>query len=135
MTIKEIAKIIKNAGGNLYLVGGAVRDEVLNRPIKDEDYCVTGISSEDFIKLFPETKTQGKSFEVFVLENKEFAMARVERKLGIGHRNFEITTNKDITIEDDLFRRDLSINAIAKEVLTGKIIDPFNGIKSIKIKN
>lgn len=134
MTIKKIAKIIKNAGGNLYLVGGAVRDEILNRPIKDEDYCVTGILPEDFIKLFPDARIQGKSFEVFILENKEFAMARVERKLGIGHRNFEITTNKNIKIEDDLFRRDLSINAIAKEVVTGKIIDPFNGIKSIKEK-
>ena len=134
MTVEEIAKKIKDAGGNLYLVGGAVRDKIMGRPIKDEDYCVTGITTDEFIKIFPEVKTQGKSFEVFILDNKEFAMARTEKKNGIGHREFEIKTNKNITIEEDLSRRDLKVNAIAEEVLTGEVIDPFNGIKSIKEK-
>lgn len=134
MTIEEIAKKIKNAGGTLYLVGGAVRDKIMKRPIKDEDYCVTGITSENFKKIFPEARTQGKSFEVYILENKEFAMARTETKTGIGHKEFKITTNKDISIEEDLSRRDLSVNAIAEDVLTGKIIDPFEGIKAIKEK-
>lgn len=134
MTIEEIALKIKNAGGNLYLVGGAVRDRIIGRPIKDEDYCITGISAKEFQNIFPETKIQGKSFEVFILENKEFAMARTEKKSGIGHKEFEIATSKLITIEEDLARRDVSINAIAIEVLTGKTIDPFNGINSIKEK-
>ena len=134
MTIEEIAKKIKNAGGTLYLVGGAVRDRIMKGPIKDEDYCVTGITSEDFKKLFPEARTQGKSFEVYILENKEFAMARTETKTGMGHKEFKIITNKDISIEEDLSRRDLSVNAIAEDVLTGKIIDPFEGIKAIKEK-
>ena len=134
MTIEEIAKTIKNAGGNLYLVGGAVRDKIMKRQIKDEDYCITGITGEEFIQLFPQAKTQGKFFEVFILENKEFALARTERKTGTGHRNFEIITNKNITIEEDLSRRDISINAIAQDVLTKEIIDPFNGIKSIEEK-
>ena len=134
MTIEEIAKTIKNAGGNLYLVGGAVRDKIMKRQINDEDYCITGITGEEFIQLFPQAKTQGKFFEVFILENKEFALARTERKTGTGHRNFEIITNKNITIEEDLSRRDISINAIAQDVLTKEIIDPFNGIKSIEEK-
>ena len=134
MTIKEIALRIKNAGGTLYLVGGAVRDQIMGRQIKDEDYCVTGLSFDEFRKLFPKAKIQGKAFGVFVLENKEFAMARTEEKTGTGHKEFNIKTNKNITIEEDLSRRDLSINAIAQDVLTKRIIDPFNGIKSIKEK-
>lgn len=83
MTIKEIAKVITKEGGSLYLVGGSIRDKYLGRESKDEDYCVTGISSSKFIELFPEARIQGKSFEVFVLDNKEFAMARKEVKKGI----------------------------------------------------
>ncbi len=113
-------------GGRLYLVGGAVRDSLLNRPIYDEDYCVTGITKDKFINLFPQAISRGKAFEVFDLEGKEFALARTEKKIGKGHKSFEITTGKDITIEEDLKRRDLCINAIAKDVLTGEIIDPFN---------
>lgn len=126
MEIIDIAKLIEKSGGRLYLVGGAVRDTLLNRPIYDEDYCVTGISKNEFINLFPKAISRGKAFEVFDLEGKEFALARTEKKIGKGHKSFEITTGKNITIEEDLKRRDLSINAIAKDVLTGEIIDPFN---------
>lgn len=126
MEVTDIAKLIEKAGGRLYLVGGAVRDSLLNRPIYDEDYCVTGITKDEFINLFPEAILRGKSFEVFDLYGKEFALARTERKIGKGHKSFEITTGKDITIEEDLKRRDITVNAIAKDALTGKIIDPFN---------
>lgn len=105
---------------------------MLNREVKDEDYCVVGITSEQFKNLFPESFVRGKSFEVFDLNGKEFAMARSERKTGIGHKAFEITTNKDITIEQDLARRDITINSIAQDVLTGKIIDPFNGKQDLE---
>ena len=91
----------------------------------DEDYCVTGISKEEFEELFPNAISRGKSFEVYDLENKEFALARKDIKEGVGHRGFKIITGKEITIEEDLQRRDITINSIAKEVLTGKIIDPF----------
>lgn len=134
MTIEEIAKKIKNAGGNLYLVGGAVRDKILGRTIKDEDYCVTGLSDEEFIKIFPNTREQGKAFKVFTLENKEFAMARTEEKRELGHKGFLIEINENITIEEDLRRRDITINAIAQNVLTEEIIDPYNGIQDIKNK-
>lgn len=134
MTILEIANKIKNAGGNLYIVGGAVRDKILGKESKDEDYCVTGITKDEFIEIFPEAKYQGKFFEVFVLENKEFAMARTEEKTGLGHKEFTVKTDKNITIEEDLKRRDITINAIAQDVITGEIIDPYNGIKDIKEK-
>lgn len=134
MTIIEIAEKIKQNGGNLYLVGGSVRDKFIGSKSKDEDYCVTGISAEKLKMLFPNIKTQGKAFEVFILENKEFAIARTEKKQGQGHKEFEITTNEKITIEEDLVRRDITINAIAQDVLTGQIIDPYGGIKDIKNK-
>ena len=132
--IKEIANKIKQKGGNLYLVGGAVRDELLGIINHDEDYCVTGISPEEFKEFFPQAIFKGKDFPVFSIDDKEFAIARRERKIGLGHDCFDIETDKKITIEDDLKRRDITINAIAKEVLTGKIIDPFNGIEDLKKK-
>lgn len=134
MSTIEIANIIKENGGTLYLVGGAVRDEIMNRKVHDEDYCVTGIEKETFEKLFPNAYIRGKSFGVYDIENKEFALARKDKKIGKGHKKFEVQNGKDITIEEDLARRDITINSIAKNVLTGKIIDPYGGIKDIKNK-
>jgi len=132
--IKSIANKIEQAGGRLYLVGGAVRDELLGKTIHDEDYCVTGIGAEKFQELFPEAHIRGKAFAVFDIDGKEFAMARTESKQGIGHKEFEIKADPKITIEQDLARRDITINAIAKDVLTGEIIDPFNGRQDLKNK-
>lgn len=134
MTIQEIAKKIEKAGGKLYIVGGAIRDEILEIQNKDEDYCITGISQQEFLHIFPDARYQGKFFGVFVLEGKEFALARTEEKNGVGHKEFTIKTNKNITIEEDLKRRDITINAIAKNVLTQEIVDPYNGIDDIKNK-
>ena len=125
MEIKEIARKIKEENGNLYLVGEAIRDKLLERTIKDEDYCVTGITAEKFKEIFPKAFLRGKAFEVFDLYGREFALARRERKIGLGHKEFEIETGGNITIEEDLARRDITINSIAQDVLTGKIIDPF----------
>lgn len=77
---------------------------------------------------------RGKNFEVFDIEGVEFALARKERKIGIGHKEFEIKTGEEITIEEDLARRDITINSMAKDVLTGKIIDPFGGERDLKNK-
>ncbi len=134
MNILDIANKINNAGGRLYLVGGAVRDEIMGKENHDEDYCVTGLTSEEFLTLFPTAHVRGKSFQVYDMENKEFALARTERKSGLGHKEFEITTDKDITIEQDLKRRDITVNSIAKDVLTKEIIDPFGGLEDIKSK-
>lgn len=132
--MKEIINKIQQVGGNIYLVGGAVRDEIIGKEKHDEDYCVTGISYEEFIKIFPNAHMRGKDFPVFDIEGKEITLARRERKIGIGHKGFEIETNKEITIEQDLERRDITINAIAKNLITGEIIDPFGGIEDIKNK-
>ena len=134
MDIIKIANIIKENGGTLHLVGGALRDELMGKEAHDKDYVVVGISKEKFMELFPNSHIRGKDFEVFDINRTEFALARMERKVGIGHKEFEIKTNKEITIEEDLERRDITINAIAKNVLTEEIIDPFNGIDDIKNK-
>ena len=91
MNIIEIAKIIEKNGGRLYLVGGAVRDELLKHKIHDEDFCVVGINKEVFENLFPNSFKRGKFFNVYEMEGKEFALARTEKKVGKGHKNFEIT--------------------------------------------
>lgn len=134
MDIQEIAKKIREVGGVLYLVGGAIRDELLGNKIYDQDYCIVGISKETFVQLFPEARILGKSFEVFEIDHVQFALARKEEKKGMGHKEFEIKIGENITIEEDLARRDITINAIAKNVLTGEIIDPFDGRKDIKEK-
>lgn len=131
-TITQIAKKIEQNNGCLYLVGGAVRDELLGIQNSDEDYCVVGLSHDQFVNLFPEAISRGKSFEVFDMYGKEFALARLEKKVGKGHKEFEITSGEDITIYDDLKRRDLTINSIAKNVLTGELIDPYNGRKDVE---
>ncbi len=129
--IIEIANKIKENGGNLYLVGGAIRDELLGIESHDNDYSVTGLSFDEFKEIFPNAHIRGKDFPVFIINDSEFAIARRERKIGLGHNSFDICTDKSITIEEDLLRRDITINAIAKEVLTGKIIDPFSGIDDL----
>lgn len=134
MEILDIANKIKEKGGNLYLVGGAVRDELLGKKVHDEDYCIVGLSIEEFEELFPNAFKRGKFFGVYDIEGKEFALARKEIKNGKGHTDFNITTGNKISIEEDLLRRDITINSIAKEVLTGKIIDPYNGRQDIKNK-
>ena len=131
--IIEIAKIIEQNGGRLYLVGGSLRDEILGKENNDEDYCVTGLKGEEFLRLFPQANIRGKSFEVYDIDGNEFAMARTEKKVGVGHNNFDVITGK-IEIEQDLVRRDITINAMAKDVLTGELIDIFGGVEDLKNK-
>lgn len=134
MDIFDIANKINNAGGRLYLVGGAVRDMLLGKEVHDEDYCVVGINEDEFEKMFPNAHSRGKSFKVYDIGKREFALARFERKTGFGHKEFEIITGKNITIEQDLERRDITVNSIAKDVITGNLIDPFNGQADIENK-
>ena len=134
MDIKQIAKTIAENNGRLYLVGGCVRDIILGVPPHDYDYCVVGLTQDLFENLFPNAIKQGKSFPVYMLENSEFALARTEKKSGSKHTDFEFNTSPNITIHDDLSRRDLTINSMAMDVLTNEIIDPFNGKEDIKNK-
>lgn len=133
-TEKEFALYIKDLGGIAYLVGGAVRDKIMNKPAKDKDYVLTGIN----IKDVPFKRVVGNSFPVFLVEISgekcEVALARTERKISMGHKGFEFNTSPLITIEQDLQRRDFTMNSIAQKVLTQEIIDPFNGIFDINHK-
>lgn len=133
-TLKEIVEKVEENGGNIYQVGGSVRDEILGILNNDEDYCVTGLEEKEFENIFPNALKLGKDFKVYNINGKEIALARTEKKTKLGHKGFEISTNKNITIEQDLARRDITINSIAKDLITNEYIDPFNGISDIKNK-
>lgn len=117
----------------IYLVGGAVRDELLGIEVGDRDFCVTGATTENM--LSQGYSCVGKDFPVFLhpKTHEEYALARTERKNGHGYTGFICDFSPTITIEEDLLRRDLTINAIAKDV-NGKIIDPTNGISDLQNK-
>lgn len=132
--IMQIAKQIREKKGNLYLVGGAVRDYLMGIEPHDMDFCVTGLSFIEFVSLFPSARMQGKDFPVFAMDGFEFALARTERKIGDKHTDFEIQADKSVTIEEDLKRRDITANAIAINVLDGNIVDPYDGKKDIENK-
>src|SRR3972149_6792514 len=115
----------------IYQVGGAVRDKLLQRPIKDRDWVVVGRTPEDMIALG--YKPVGKDFPLFLHPETqgEYALARSERKSGKGYKGFVFHTTPDITLEDDLARRDVTINAIAEDE-NGTLIDPFGGAKDLE---
>jgi tRNA nucleotidyltransferase (CCA-adding enzyme) len=110
----------------IYTVGGAVRDELLGLPVKDRDYVVVGATPEAMIKLG--FKPVGREFPVFLhpTTREEYALARTERKVARGYHGFEFHAAPDVTLEQDLARRDLTINALARDE-SGDLIDPFNG--------
>ena len=117
----------------IYLVGGAVRDQIMGLSVKDKDYVVVGSTFEEMVKLG--YKPVGKDFPVFLhpKTHQEYALARTERKVSKGYKGFKVYASKEVTLEEDLQRRDLTINAIAKDK-KGQIFDPFGGIKDIKNK-
>lgn len=115
----------------IYLVGGAVRDKLLDLPVKDRDYVVVGATPEEMeAKGF---KPVGADFPVFLHPDtkEEYALARTERKSGKGYKGFTVYAEPDVTLEDDLSRRDLTINAMA-ETEDGKLIDPYDGQKDLR---
>ena len=114
----------------VYLVGGAVRDEQLGIPVVERDWCVVGATPDEM--LAQGYKPVGKDFPVFLHPEtkEEYALARTERKTAVGYHGFAFNTDPDVTIEDDLSRRDLTMNAIAKDA-DGTLIDPFDGSKDI----
>ena len=129
MTEKELAESL---GGKLYLVGGAVRDMLLGLTASDRDYVLTGVSLSDL--MMP--KVAGKDFPVFLVEVNgricEVALARKERKVAEGYSGFEFYTDPELKIEDDLIRRDLTINSMAVELSTGRLIDPYGGRRDLR---
>lgn len=138
LTERDFAEIIAENGGRAFRVGGCVRDSFMGLTPKDIDFTIVGMVKKNFKTLFPEAKECGKSFSVFLLVidgiKREVAFARTERKVGSGYKGFKVSTKPKITIEEDLFRRDTTINSIAQDCLTGKIIDPFHGQADIEAK-
>ncbi|MGF6965494.1 tRNA nucleotidyltransferase (CCA-adding enzyme) [Paraburkholderia sp. WC7.3g] len=117
---------------NIYAVGGAIRDELLGVPVQDRDYVVVGATPEQMVAQG--YRPVGKDFPVFLhpQTHEEYALARTERKTAAGYHGFQFFYAPEVTLEEDLARRDLTINAMAREVrpdgeLTGPVIDPFNG--------
>ncbi len=110
----------------IYLVGGAVRDQLLGKPIKERDWLVVGATPQQMLDLG--YQQVGKDFPVFLHPetHEEYALARTERKTGQGYTGFSCYAAPDVSLEDDLKRRDLTINAIA-QTETGELIDPYGG--------
>lgn len=117
----------------VYLVGGAVRDQLLNLPVKERDYVVVGATPEQMIAQG--YRLVGKDFPVFLhpKTHEEYALARTERKIGPGYKGFTCYSAPDVTLEQDLQRRDLTINAIA-QTAEGHIIDPYHGQRDLQQK-
>ena len=115
----------------IYLVGGAIRDELLGIKSLEKDWVVIGSSAEEMLENG--FISVGKSFPVFLhpKTKEEYALARKEIKVELGHKGFKFDVNKDIGLEEDLLRRDLTINAIAKSN-KGELIDPYGGIQDIE---
>lgn len=116
-----------------YLVGGAVRDKLMGLENHDRDFVIVGATSEQILALGYEQV--GADFPVFLSPNgDQYALARKERKVGIGYAGFEVEFDSSVTLEEDLMRRDLTINAIAIDINTGDIHDPYNGRNDIDNK-
>ena len=117
----------------VFCVGGAVRDELLGFVVKDRDYVVVGSTPAEMESLG--YKAVGKDFPVFLHPNShdEYALARTERKTAKGYKGFQVHANPDVTLEQDLARRDLTINAIAKDD-SGQLFDPYGGLCDLKNK-
>ncbi len=115
----------------VYLVGGAVRDEQLGLPVRERDWCVVGARPEELEALG--YARVGKDFPVFLHPEtrEEYALARTERKTAPGYHGFEFDCSPAVTIEEDLGRRDLTINALARDA-EGKLIDPWGGLKDLE---
>lgn len=117
----------------VFLVGGAVRDKLLNYPVVEKDYVVTGATKEQMLALG--YQQVGKDFPVFLHPDtkEEYALARTERKSGSGYYGFDVNVSAHVTLEQDLLRRDLTINAMAMDE-QGKLIDPYDGQSDLKAK-
>ena len=116
-----------------YIVGGAVRDALLGLPVRDRDWVVVGETFEAMLERG--FRPVGRDFPVFLHPgtHEEYALARTERKRGHGYAGFVCHAAPDVTLEDDLARRDLTINAIAREE-SGALIDPHGGVRDLEAR-
>ncbi|MCX8514142.1 MAG: hypothetical protein ORN24_01090, partial [Burkholderiales bacterium] len=118
----------------IYKVGGCIRDKILGIAANDDDYVVIGSTPQQMLALG--FKQVGRDFPVFLhpKTHAEYALARSEKKIASGHKGFICDFNSSITLKQDLMRRDITINAIAQDVTTNQLIDPFNGVQDLKDK-
>lgn len=135
--IEKLASRVAELGGRAYMVGGAVRDEIMKRPIKDVDIEVHGISwavLEAVLKELGKPLRFGSAFGVYSLAGHQIdiALPRSERKAGNGHRDFEIEIDPFIGIKEAARRRDFTMNALLKDILSDEIADPYGGTEDIK---
>ncbi len=138
--LEDILKDLQEIGATPIIVGGSVRDFFLNIPVKDYDIEIFGIDSLETIQKslekFASVKMVGKSFGVLTLRVNEydfdFALPRIEKKIGNTHQDFEIITNANLSFKEAAIRRDFTINAIGYDFCTKDFLDPFNGINDLK---
>jgi tRNA nucleotidyltransferase/poly(A) polymerase len=131
----EVSDRLKKINPNIkvFSVGGSVRDEIMGIDPKDTDYVVVGATPEDMEAAG--LNRVGADFPVFLdKDGNEYALARTERKSGKGYKGFDVNFDPSTSIEDDLFRRDFTMNAITKDFISGEIFDPFKGKEDIKKK-
>lgn len=117
----------------IYKVGGAVRDRLLGKPVADTDWVVVGATTDEM--MIKGYRPVGTDFPVFLhpLTGEEYALARTERKTGRGYGGFVFHTDPDVTLEEDLIRRDLTINAIAEDK-EGHLTDPYHGQRDLEAR-
>ena len=136
MTETVFVERIRSAGARVFRVGGCVRDHFRGVDAKDVDYVLTGITESSFRMCFPRAEKIGKSFPVYHVcvdgVRCEVAFARRERKTGSGYRGFEVISDPSVTIEEDLYRRDTTMNAMAMELPSGELHDPYGGRVDIR---
>lgn len=126
----RICDAVQGQDGQPFVVGGFVRDLIAGRPSNDVDLLVVGMTRDDLMAALPQGVWVGRDFPVLLVDGIEVAMARIERKIGDGYGGFECEVD-GVTLEDDLRRRDLTINAMAMDPFTHEIFDPFKGRRDL----
>ena len=136
MTENEFVNRVRTAGARVFIVGGWVRDFLRQVPAHDKDYMVVGIDEEKFQQVVPKAPRVGKAFPVYLVEmdghHAEVAFARKEEKQGAGYRGFVVEYGQDVTLEEDLYRRDTTINSMAMELPSGEIFDFYGGRSDVE---
>src|SRR5690606_18979638 len=136
-TAKRIAELVDAKGGRTYFVGGTVRDELLGRSLKDVDVEVFGLTRvelEEVLSAFGKVSLVGKSFGVYKVGEVDVALPRREEKVGFGHKGFKVVPDGFMSVRKAMVRRDFTMNAIYKDVLTGELVDYFGGLKDLDDK-
>jgi tRNA nucleotidyltransferase (CCA-adding enzyme) len=136
---REIANVVRQNGGEAFLIGGAVRDALLGFASKDEDVLVTGVEwsvLEHALKGVGRVDAVGASFGVLKVARDglviDVALPRTEQSTGIGHKDFTVTYDPSLPLEADLARRDFTVNAMARRISDGVLLDPFNGAQDLE---